>query len=758
MRFSSVPSVTKVYYPQDAPPVCETVATAIAAAYRASVQATDTDPGTGLRISVAEAGWHNAPDNIRADAWMAARIDGSGNGTLSSSTPAFLYALASWMATTDVASEKLAAGLVIEPAFSFHRPVFDYVISQSARHTRRFDPDAYARRLAESGFTHFEVNGLSTPFAVEPQIPHEYYAQFYTYCAGLHHFVDSELLRGYYPHEYLAANLNRLKKMAAIGRKYGLKPGILCFEPRSLPERVFDHYPTLRGARVDHPFRSHLPRYCLAQDHPVTKKHYQELIGNMMEAVPDLAYMSVYTNDSGAGFEHTASLYVGRNGGPYLIREWRSHDKIAQAAAYSATRLLRTWQQAAAEVNPNFEVILRIEPFKVEHDYLLEGFGDGITVEAPSMLVRGYHLPYTHPRYPEIESAAGTIYHTEMDETEVEKLENFRAHGFEPKLTYSASPGFNIEPLLGIPFPRMLHAKMASMKDKGFRHISVLGGMLNTEKTPYWPNPEVQRAIQVNPEASIDETLKTAATRWVGAENADKLVACWDAVEEGVSYFPLVPLYSGFGYCWLRLWVRPFVPNLEAVPQEDRLPFERFMVSTPNNPSINDLGSDVLFKLITSESGRSQMEAFDKNALPRLEEALALTLKSAEGTSGKAHDVFIDLSQRIRALQIWATCLRNVCAWVACVHGCLESNDAAEKAELKAELQEMIDLDLENTQALIDLWNSATCEFMLVSDVVETSTLYGENLPELLARKIELTKKYRNVEPYIDQDILWRLP
>lgn len=757
MRFPSVSSISQVSYPSGSHPVCRTVATAIAEAYQTRAAEVDSDPGTGLRVSLAGDGWQAAPEGVTKDAWMAARIDSNGNGSLTSSTPAFLYTLASWLSDNDVSADRLAAGFTAEPAFSFNRPVFDYLTSQSMRHARKFDADAYARSLAEAGFTHFEVNGLSTPFAVEPGVPNEYYAQFYTYCAGLHHFVESELLRGVYPHEYLSANLNHLKKLATIGRKYGLKPGILCFEPRSLPERVFERYPTLRGARVDHPFRSHMPRYCLAQDHPVTHRHYRELLTNMMEAVPDLAYMSVYTNDSGAGFEHTASLYVGRNGGPYLIREWRSHDKIAQAAAQSATRLLRSWRNAAAEVNPDFEVILRIEPFKVEHDHLLDGFGDGLTVEAPSMLVRGYHLPYSHPRYPEQESAAGTIYQTSVDESEVEKLNEFRAKGFEPKLTYAAGTGFNLEPLNGIPFPRMLHDKLVSMRDKGFRHISALGGLMNTPEAPYWPNTEAVRAVQVGSDASIDETLLAAATRWVGSDRAADLVASWDAIEEAISYFPLVPLFSGFGFCWLRTWVRPFVPNLEAVPKEDRWHFERFMVSTPNNPSINDLGSDVLFELITAESGRSMMEKFDANALPRIDKALESINAHAAASSGKAKQVFDDLSQRIRALRVWATTQRNVCAWVAGVHGYLASKDATEKARLKDELQDMIDRDIRNTQDMIDLWNEATVEFMHVSDIVETSTLYGENFAELLERKIALTKKYRDVEPFIDRDILWRL-
>ncbi|PSO44851.1 hypothetical protein BRC21_00845, partial [Candidatus Saccharibacteria bacterium SW_7_54_9] len=117
--------------------------------------------------------------------------------------------------------------------------------------------------------------------------------------------------------------------LARLCTRYGLKPGLLCFEPRTLPEHFFQEYPTLRGARVDHPFRSHRPRYTLAQDHPATRRHYRQLMKNLMEEVPSLEYISIWSNDSGAGFEHTSSLYVGRNGGPYMIREWRSHEPEA---------------------------------------------------------------------------------------------------------------------------------------------------------------------------------------------------------------------------------------------------------------------------------------------------------------------------------------------------------------------------------------------------------------------------------------------
>ena len=673
----------EVHYPEDCHKVTAHLAHRIAEAVGVSATASASDPGSGLRVCNAEDGWHIAPPGAPDDVWTWAQF-ADGNGVLSAKEPAHLWALAAWLRDNPASADDLASGIGKTPSFAWHRPVFDNVLTQTARHTRKFDAEDYIRRLAEAGFTHFEVNGIAIPFAYEPGVPNEYYAQFYTYCAGLNYFVESELTKGYYPIEYLESNMNRVKKLVAIGKKYGLKPGLLCFEPRSLPEEFFKRYPTLRGARVDHPMRSHLPRYCLAQDHPVTRQHYRELIQNFLTAVPEIEFMSVYTNDSGAGFEHTASLYVGRNGGPYMIREWRSHEKIAATAARSATSLMRSWKEAGAEINPKFEIIMRIEPFKVEHDTIVEGLGDGLTIEAPSMLVRGYHLPYSHPKYADQESAAGSIYHTTMDSTETEKLEHFRANGFEPTLTYAGSQAFNLEPLLGVPFPRMTHAKLTSAREAGFKRLNANGGLLNLGETPYWPNVEVMKAVQMNPDETIDETLNRIATNWVGGEHASTLVDLWDNIEEALSYFPLVMLYSGFGYPWLRLWVRPFTPNLEAVPEKDRRPFEQFMVSTPNNPSINDLGRDVLFELIDKDNGRLAKDRFDENAIPKLEAAITAIKGAIDASEGEAKDVFTDLLYRTRALKAWAVCLRNVCTWVAGVHGYMDSDDDAEKEAAEA--------------------------------------------------------------------------
>jgi hypothetical protein len=128
-----------------------------------------------------------------------------------------------------------------------------------------------------------------------------------------------------------------------------------------------------------------------------------------------------------------------------------------------------------------------------------------------------------------------------------------------------------------------------------------------------------------------------------------------------------------------------------------------------------------------------------------------------DASSGQSQRVFQDLRDRAVAALCWTTTQRNTVAWAAGVHGYLQANDDSARQRYSAYLQEMIDLDLDNTRNLLDLWENSETEFMLVSGVGETSFVYGENLGELLVRKIELTERYRDVEPRIDTDIIWRL-
>ena len=73
-------------------------------------------------------------------------------------------------------------------------------------------------------------------------------------------------------------------------------------------------------------------------------------------------------------------------------------------------------------------------------------------------------------------------------------------------------------------------------------------------------------------------------------------------------------------------------------------------------------------------------------------------------------------------------------------------------------VREMVEDDLQNTRNLLNLWNTSSVDLIPIYNYGETCYEYGENLGELLEKKIELTEKYKDHLPYIDPDYMWRMP
>jgi hypothetical protein len=92
------------------------------------------------------------------------------------------------------------------------------------------------------------------------------------------------------------------------------------------------------------------------------------------------------------------------------------------------------------------------------------------------------------------------------------------------------------------------------------------------------------------------------------------------------------------------------------------------------------------------------------------------------------------------------------------VHTYLTTNDAAKKKECRERLRDMVLADIQNTKDLLHLWETSRTNWIMVSDVGETTFIYYKNLGELLKRKIAVTAGHENDEPYVDPDFQWRVP
>ncbi len=694
--------------------------------------------------------------------WGYLRINQKGSGELVVSQPHLLFSV--WNYLFDYLSDTDAAdftyGKFIKIAFRWNRPSYDSILTQLKRTARHFDWRSHIREYARLGHSHLEVNSLATPHGLEHGVPDEVYPLFYTYCPALDQFTYSKLNDGIYPREYLTANLTLLKKYAHEALKYGMTPGLLCFEPRNVPDTLLQKYPMLRGGRVDHPFRSLKPRFTLALSHPYVRLHYRELIQNLMHAVPELGYLSIVTNDSGAGFEYTRSLYVGANGGPYLIREWKSVEEVAKCAAKNVIHFFKLLRDAAAAINPEFRIITRLEPFATEQDYLLPDIGNRIDIEANSFLTSGYGTVYHHELYPEVFSVQGTLWQNSFKPEEKKFIDLMKSRQSRAHVSYSYGLMQNFDPIVGIPYPWMVYEKFKALYEVGADYVANAGGITPVSLAPWDVNREIAHVFQHHPQMELETTLENIAEKWVGAEWGPKLYHTWKLLQKSVRAFPPAALYASMGQSWYRIWVRPLIPNIEAIPEADRAYYERFMLATPHNPTRVDLNMDVLFELGGPDLAQTLVDRTDQQALPLLRQAmeyLKIVVTQTQKQPAVAK-VFCDLWDRVQALECWYVTQRNVQAWIAGVHGYLRTTDETIRQPCQRLLKDMVLSEIENIKKLLKLWETSQTNFMLISDQGESVHIYGENFGELLARKIELMQGHENDTPYIDPNFIWRVP
>ncbi len=747
------------------PAVEKTVARALhGSAPRAEIR---ESPGLGapagtIRVAVVPHGTRGSsihPALAGKTGWMLLRV-GQGVEILTDSEH-LLYGLFSLvdeeLHEADAAS--FGEGRIFTTAFPEVRPVFDIFLTQWGRTVGNFDREEHIRTMARMGNSHVEVNGLAFHVPFERGPKGELLHRFYTYAPALDQFVTSRLNKGYYDDDYLQANLNYLKTNAALAEKYGLAPGIVCFEPRSVPDGLLDRYPVLRGARVDHPMRSFHPRYNLSVAHPVVLEHYAEMMENLMKEVPRLGYMSVWSNDSGAGFEYTSSLYVGRNGGGYLVREWLAAKDIAAAAAFNLVRFMKTLRDAGRRTNPRFRTLIRLEPFWEELDHIWNLLEDGLDVEVSSLLTRGWELSYRHPKYEEVPQIHGTALFSQFADTEKPVMQELVAKGARADIYFVPEILGNHEPLMGIPFPRLVHEKLAAMRRTGVAAAAYQGGPTPPSFVPYNINQEIIRAFQFDPGMDLPSFMRRKAEEWAGPALAGDLVKLWELSDDAFRSFPVpIWIYAGWGV-WYRLFIRPIVPNIEAIPEKEREYYENFLLATTHNRTRVDFRYDVGFDLIEPARAWKAVAHMDEDLLPVMGKILDLVAameKRAVTPAGKA--LVEDQRDRMVALKCWYRTERNVTAWVAGVHGYMESTDESFRKKCRALLKEMVLDEIENTKDLIGLWETARTNWMMVSDVGETTFVYYKNMGELMKKKVALMQGHENDEPYVDPDFQWRVP
>jgi hypothetical protein len=734
-------------------------------AKEATISAGDpTEAGARVTIGVLsaiEAKARNLPIQGK-DEWMFVRTASDQSLELFVSHTWFLYRLACQVVeewpNRDVT--ELSEGELLAPAFKMLRPAYDSLLNNHARTAKGFDPEDHIREMARQGYTHVEVNGYAANFSYEKAAPDELLYLFYTYCPALDQFVYSKLNKGIYPPDYLQANLRKLVHSAQLAEKYGLRAGILSFEPRSVPDELLQRYPMLRGARVDHPLRSFRPRYNLTTAHPVVLDHYTEMLTKIIQAAPNIDYMSIWSNDSGAGFEYTSSLYVGRNGGGYVIREFKSDDEIAQAAATNIIRFMKTIRDAGRSVNPRFSCMLRSEMFYAEQDHLWDQVEDGIELETNTLVSKGFDADYHHPKYDWAKEFTFSGLFNQFDAREKPRKELLESKGSNAHLYFSPGSFWNMEPVKAPMYPKMLWEKLRDLHAQEASHIAGLCGSTPATLAPYNINQEVVQAFQNEPTLPFEDLLRRKAVKWVGDEGADQLMELWLQADDAYRCFPAPVNVLAIWCTWYRILVRPFVPNFEALSEDDRAYYEDFHLGHVNNRIRTDFRREINFEFCTPEYAGQCRQAMTSDSLPAIAKAIELAEAglSAASSNTSSSDVWIHHLERLKGSQSWLRSQRNIAAWIEGVHGYIESEDPEEKKRCQQLVRETVLDEKANAQLLLALVESATTEWMVQSELGETTFIYGDNIADLIRKKIALMEGRENDIPHVDPDYIWRVP
>ena len=703
----AAPPYTRIYLAPESEPPLRTAAAEIAARTGASL----VDRAHRGRILAGEvvlaagrpgAQYPEAAAMVDAAAaereWDLVKRDGEGLLIAGSSARNVCHAALRWVENPAVENEGVSTYRFAERFTSWDNP-----LNQMYRFSREFDRRRHIRELARMGHTAVEINRYASAggyFVRHRRFPDDSYTWYLSYAPALDAFVESSLTQGLYPRDELAANLADLKEAAAIARSYGLKPGFVCYEPRCVPEAIFDRYPQLRGSRTDHPGRSLEPRYALDIANPRVLEHYAELMANLMAEVPDLRYLMFWTADSGSGIPFTRGLYAGPNGS-YLARA-----KTVEGMTADFTRALL---EAGRKVNPEFEVIMEItwEYSDAERKKITAALPKGVTL---SHDVGGF-----------VFSATGLSGHTRF-------IKESREMGVTPYAAMAVSSRWEQAPLLGLPSPGMLARKMGALGSLGAKGLFTAGGTFAPPQCPYHINQELYAEMIRRDVPDLEAFLLRTATRWCegDARAGAALARAWQSGDEALAGWRTLTWYDGGPGQTQGRWItRPVVPDITRLSASERAAFERSLFTLPWDIGRVNIAFEGGIRMYEDSRLDEAVRNFDEALIPGLERTVRL-LDEALAAHGKR--VLEDQRDRYRGFLLGAKTVRNLFDSQVAINRYLLAggNAPAELQRLRAAIQ----AEITNTDEWLRVLRQSRTYFFRVAEE-ETPFLYRTPVQDL---------------------------
>ncbi len=462
--------------------------------------------------------------------------------------------------------------------------------------------------LKRTGATHIMVNQAicSIPWTMDPE---NSYLRFTEYGYPMNEFVSTSYDRDIYYSRLMQHNRDALLHHAALARKYGLRAYIMCVEPTFAQETLFQRYPQWRGPRVDNPACSHKPLFAPCVHLPEVQDYYRQLIRGMLTLVPEIDEIHIFTNDTGAGFCHSAHLYAGPNG-PVHCRE--------VGAAGHAREFCRALLEAGRELNPGFRVIMTSGLSPHEKEEFIQGCPPGISSSVYGAFAWGGGLE----DYWGNMAVGPKVYNNPAERRKIRAwaLDDIKAR-IEPLRRNNTPIYASYSPLYyRADDPRPFETYRITGELLEFGVTNIIGGAPSGK---YSVNGAVMRRAMAKGREDIEDVLNEIAAGWIGGEAAASLVAAWRLCDEASSEQPML---AHGGHC---IMLQPLVIHMPLVPDDRKLSAEDLAYfMTPvlkDQEKMSDQQGGVWRVLhYGQENVVAYLEQYDRVVLPKYQQALGL--------------------------------------------------------------------------------------------------------------------------------------
>lgn len=607
---------------------------------------------------------------------------------------------------------------------------FDDFYGGFTRAADDFDLELHMVDTVRTGVECFEINTLYDDIPVqvrERKIHNDVYPWWCTYSPGLDMFYESKLFRGVYKEKMLNDNRKVLLKNAKLAKALGLDPVFTTFEPRIVPEKFFEKYPGLRGARVDWDAYSATPEYGLDPVNPKVLEHFQEMFSQLMEDVPDLALFEIWSQDSCASFPWADRSYMKRNG-PTRYEDKPFHEIV--------NPLFIALRDTAKKYNPDTKVNLNLDwVYSLrEKEELSVNLPDGVGLSFSFLNLYENNLPYEDKL-----RSLGDEYVQYIQDCAVH---NWKFYG----------------PLVGFPLPRMVYNRLKAVLSKNVHNFTFRGGLCTRVYVPDYINNEVIREIKYNANMDIESFLRKQAERFTtNKEEADILYYVWDMCDKFHDEYMKSRGIPGTneGLHWtcsllvsprtlFRKLVWPIVPDRTILDfSETRYYKPNMFFSYDEDPSWDDMSYFNLKPMTSDKVLKYVSESCSNVLLPLLEDVVAKINMLGDGMC----DYLRDLRDRIECFLCIISTEKSLCRTQYLTHLYVNSDDVEEKTEFKKQIREEMLVEIENLKRFIKLLDTSKSVLIPTTSGEETVYMFKTPMTSPLKRKLIVMEKHLDDEP-----------